>query len=167
MDERALRFPSDARQAGLRRLSKEEISRNFRASRIRSDKRETRSARFDDGSVRRGRRRSARWRETLGRKNSSKPKLRNGNLRSLSESEAAFDDARSAGATGGADRARAYAQDSTVLGLLRGCALASGGEAGAKNSGQRNSRTRRRLRRSGARSKDVDAKSVRLPRDQF
>src|SRR5437764_1953852 len=61
-------------------------------------------------------------------------KLRPGNIQSIPESKAIADHAGSARVTRGADRARAYAQDAPILGLLRGRALAGCGQARKENS---------------------------------
>src|SRR5437773_3931934 len=65
VDKRVIRVSGDARTAGLRRVSKTKISRDIRASGFRSSQHEQRFAGADDGSVRGGRRRSARPDKTL------------------------------------------------------------------------------------------------------
>src|SRR5436853_1950107 len=66
VDKRVIRVSGDARTAGLRRVSKTKISRDVRAGGFRSRQHEQRFAGADDGSVRGGRRRSARPDKTLG-----------------------------------------------------------------------------------------------------
>src|SRR5262249_718560 len=105
VDQRSLRVSSDARSAGLRRISEEEVSRDVRARRVRSIERKPRFACGYDGSVRRSRGRSTRTGETLGRKDSGQSELRSGNLQSLPESEVALNDARPARVARRADRA--------------------------------------------------------------
>src|SRR5712691_4422040 len=148
-------------------FSAAKVSRDIRASSLQSSKRRARSSRSHGRILRRDAGHAALWDKTLDRKNTGQSRSCRRNLLALSARETSRYDSRSTRDFVDANRFGENEKDKTLFGLLRDRALASGGEVGAARTRWRRFGCGRFVRAACHRPIDVDAKSLRLPRDRI